>query len=74
VQASLIALASFFGLIMLRIGLRPWLTGTTSPFHAYVDVVTDAFMLFFLGFACAQAAEMFIRGRALLAANTRVAG
>jgi hypothetical protein len=74
VQASLIALASFFGLIMLRIGLRPWLTGTTSPFHAYVGVVTDAFMLFFLGFACAQAAEMFIRGRALLAANTRVAG
>jgi hypothetical protein len=69
VQASLIALASFFGLILLRIGLRPWLTSATSPVHAYVGVVTDAFILFFAGFACAQAAEMFIRGRALLSAS-----
>jgi hypothetical protein len=69
VQASLIALASFFGLILLRVALRPWLTSATSPVHAYVGVVTDAFILFFAGFACAQAAEMFIRGRALLAAN-----
>jgi hypothetical protein len=69
VQASLIALASFFGLIMLRMGLRPWLTSATSPMHAYVGVVTDAFILFFVGFACAQATEMFIRGRALLAAS-----
>jgi Protein of unknown function (DUF1453) len=68
VQASLIALASFFGLIMLRMGLRPWLTSATSPVHAYVGVVTDAFILFFVGFACAQSTEMFIRGRALLAA------
>ncbi|MEO8308854.1 MAG: DUF1453 domain-containing protein [Pseudomonadota bacterium] len=70
VHASLIALASFFGLIILRIALRPWLTGATSPFHAYIGVVTDAFILFFLGFACAQATEMFIRGRALLAARS----
>ena len=69
VKASLIALASFFGLIILRIALRPWLTGATSPLHAYVGVVTDAFILFFAGFACAQAAEMFIRGRALLSAQ-----
>jgi hypothetical protein len=69
VQASLIAMASFFGLILLRMALRPWLTGATSPVHAYVGVVTDAFILFFAGFACAQATEMFIRGRALLAAS-----
>jgi hypothetical protein len=69
VQASLIALASFFGLILLRLALRPWLTSATSPVHAYVGVVTDAFILFFAGFACAQATEMFIRGRALLAAS-----
>jgi hypothetical protein len=50
--------------------LRPWLTGATSPVHAYVGVVTDAFILFFAGFACAQATEMFIRGRALLAASS----
>lgn len=55
----------------LRIALRPWLTSATSPVHAYVRVVTDAFILFFAGFACAQAAEMFIRGRALLSAGAR---
>jgi hypothetical protein len=70
VHASLIAMASFFGLIVLRIAIRPWLTGATSPLHAYVGVVTDAFMLFFAGFVCAQATEMFIRGRALLSAPT----
>ena len=70
VQASLLAMASFFGLIMVRIALRPWLTSATSPLHAYVGVVTDAFILFFAGFACAQASEMFIRGRALLSAST----
>ncbi len=70
VHASLIATASFFGLIILRIGLRPWLTGASSPLHAYVGVVTDAFMLFFAGFVCAQATEMYIRGRALLSAPT----
>jgi hypothetical protein len=69
VQASLVAMASFFGLIMLRIALRPWLTSATSPLHAYVGVVTDGFILFFAGFACAQAAEMSIRGRALLSAS-----
>jgi Protein of unknown function (DUF1453) len=69
VQASVIALAIFFGLILVRVALRPWLTGATSPVHAYVGVVTDAFMLFIAGFACAQATEMFIRGRALLAAS-----
>ena len=62
-------MASFFGLIMVRIALRPWLTSATSPLHAYVGVVTDAFILFFAGFACAQAAEMFIRGRALSSAS-----
>ena len=69
VKASLIALASFFGLILLRMALRPWLMSATSPLHAYVGVATDAFILFFVGFACAQSAEMFIRGRALLAAG-----
>jgi hypothetical protein len=69
VQASLVAMASFFGLIMLRIALRPWLTGATSPLHAFVGVATDAFILFFAGFACAQATEMFNRGRALLSAS-----
>jgi hypothetical protein len=67
VKASVLALASFFGLILLRMALRPYLTGTTSPVHAYVGVVTDGFILFFVGFSCARATEMFIRGRALLA-------
>jgi hypothetical protein len=66
VKASLLAMVTFFGLIIARMALRPWLMSTTSPVHAYVGVVTDAFILFFVGFACAQAAEMFIRGRALL--------
>jgi len=66
VKASLLAMATFFGLILLRMALRPWLMSATSPVHAYVGVITDAFILFFAGFACAQAAEMFIRGRALL--------
>jgi hypothetical protein len=69
VKASLIAMATFFGLIIARMALRPWLTSATSPVHAYIGVVTDAFILFFVGFACAQAAEMFIRGRALLSGS-----
>ena len=66
VKASLLAMVTFFGLIAARMALRPWLMSATSPVHAYVGVVTDAFILFFVGFACAQAAEMFMRGRALL--------
>lgn len=69
VKASLIAMVTFFGLIIARMALRPWLTSATSPVHAYIGVVTDAFILFFMGFACAQAAEMFIRGRALLSGS-----
>lgn len=67
VKASLVAIAVFFGLILLRMALRPWLTGASSPFHAYVGVVTDAFILFIVGFYIARAVEMFLRGRALLA-------
>jgi Protein of unknown function (DUF1453) len=66
VKSSLIATASFVGLILLRMALRPWLTGASSPVHAYVGVVTDSFMLFIVGFYGARAIEMFIRGRALL--------
>ncbi|MEO6078636.1 MAG: hypothetical protein ABIQ86_02510 [Steroidobacteraceae bacterium] len=68
VKASLIAMTIFFGLILLRMGLRPWLTGATSPLHAYVGIVTDGSILFIVGFYIARAAEMFIRGRALLSA------
>jgi len=66
VKASLLAMATFFGLIIARMALRRWLMSSASPMHASVGVITDAFILFFVGFACAQAAEMFIRGRALL--------
>jgi hypothetical protein len=68
VKYSAIAQAIFIGVILVRVGLRSWLTGSTSPVHAYAAVVTDAFILFFVGFACAQATEMFIRARALLRA------
>lgn len=66
VKYSAIAQAIFIGVILLRVGLRSWLTGADSPVHAYAAVVTDAFILFFVGFATAQAIEMFIRARALL--------
>ena len=66
VKYSAIAQIIFIGVILLRVGLRSWLTGSNSPVHAYAAVVTDAFILFFVGFACAQATEMFIRARALL--------
>ena len=66
VKYSAIAQAVFMGVILLRLGLRSWLTGEASPVHAYAAVVTDAFILFFVGFASAQAAEMYIRARALL--------
>jgi hypothetical protein len=66
VKASLLAIATFFGIIMARMALRPWLMAADSPLHAYIGLVTDAFILFFVGFACANATEMFIRGRALL--------
>lgn len=66
VKYSAIAQAIFMGVVLVRLGLRSWLTGEASPVHAYAAVVTDAFILFFVGFACAQAAEMFIRARALL--------
>jgi hypothetical protein len=69
VQASVWALASFIAVILLRIGLRRWLTGNDSPLHAYVGVVTDGFLLFVVGFYSAQAVEMFLRGRALLLAS-----
>jgi len=68
VKASVVAMVVFFGLIILRLGLRQWLTGETSPVHAYVNVVTDGFILFIVGFYIARAVEMFLRGRALLAA------
>ena len=68
VKASVLAIAIFFGLILLRVGLRSWLTADGSPLHAYVAVTTDAFLVFFVGLVGAQSAEMFIRGRALLAA------
>jgi hypothetical protein len=67
VKASIIALAVFFGLILVRVALRPSLTGATSPVHAYVGVVTDCFIVVIVGFYIAQATEMFMRGRALLA-------
>lgn len=74
VKASTWAVATFLAIILLRMGLRPWLTGDASPLHAYVAVVTDGFLLFILGFYAARAAEMFIRGRALLqAAQQRTA-
>ena len=68
VKASVLAIAIFFGLILLRMGLRSWLTADGSPLHAYVAVTTDAFLTFFVGLVGAQSAEMFIRGRSLLAA------
>jgi len=68
VKYSAIAQAVFVGVILLRVGLRSWLTGADSPVHAYAAVVTDAFILFFVGFASAQAIEMFVRARALLRA------
>jgi hypothetical protein len=71
VRASVWALASFFAVVLLRVGLRRWLTGAESPLHAYVNVVTDCFLLFIVGFYSARAIEMFLRGRALLAARLR---
>lgn len=68
VRASMWAVAAFLALVLLRVALRPWLTGAASPVHAYVGMVTDGFLLFFVGLASARAAEMFIRGRALVAA------
>jgi hypothetical protein len=69
VKASVWALASFFAVVLLRVGLRSWLTGTDSPLHAYVNLVTDCFLVFIVGFYSARAIEMFLRGRALLAAR-----
>jgi hypothetical protein len=69
VKASAWAVAAFLGVLTLRLVLRPWLTSTGSPLHDYVGVVTDAFLLFIVGFYGARACEMFIRGRALLAAR-----
>ncbi len=68
VKASIWAMAAFLGILLLRMGLRPWLTGANSPMHAYVGVVTDGFLLFIVGFYSAQATEMFLRGRGLLQA------
>jgi hypothetical protein len=70
VKYSGIAQAIFIGVILARVGLRSWLTGSDSPVHAYAAVVTDAFILFFVGFASAQAIEMFIRARSLLRVST----
>jgi hypothetical protein len=69
VKASVWAILVFLAVILLRLGLRTWLLGTDSPLHAYLGVITDAFLLFIVGFYGARAAEMFIRGRALLAAH-----
>ncbi|MEJ0100838.1 MAG: hypothetical protein WDO12_14480 [Pseudomonadota bacterium] len=68
VKASIWAMAAFFGVVLLRIGLRPWLTSANSPVHAYIGVVTDGFLLFVVGLYAAQATEMFLRGRSLLQA------
>jgi hypothetical protein len=69
VKASTWALVTFFGVLLLRMGLRPLLTDENSPVHAYVGVITDGFLLFLVGFYLARATEMFIRGRALLQAS-----
>jgi len=69
VKASVWAMVAFLAVLVLRMGLRPWLTGADSPVHAYVGVVTDGFLLFIVGFYGARATEMFIRGRALLLAT-----
>jgi tellurite resistance protein TehA-like permease len=76
VQPSFWAMAVFFAVLMLRLALRPWLMGANSPVHAYVSVVTDAFLVFLAGMYGARATEMFIRGRALLqqASRTQSAG
>jgi hypothetical protein len=68
VKASILALIVFFGIIALRIGLRPWLMASTSPLHNYVGMVTDSFLVFIVGFYAARSIEMYVRGRALLAA------
>ncbi len=70
VKASLWATLAFFALIMLRLGVRTWLMGAHSPLHDYLGAITDAFLLFIVGFYGARAAEMYIRGRALLAAHS----
>jgi len=72
VKYSAIAQALFIGIILARVGLRSWLTGSSSPVHAYTAIVTDAFILFFVGFASAQATEMFIRARTLLRAPAQL--
>jgi hypothetical protein len=68
VKASTWAAALFLAIILLRMGLRSWLTAGASPLHAYLAVATDGFLLFALGFYAARATEMFIRGRTLLQA------
>ena len=69
VKASRWGLITLFGIILLRMALRPWLTGPDSPVHVNVGVVTDGFILFIAGFYAARSTEMFIRGRALLASR-----
>lgn len=66
VKASMWAILFIFAVILVRVGLRTWLLGTDSPLHAYLGVATDALLLLIVGFYGARAAEMFIRGRALL--------
>jgi len=68
VKASVWGLVTFLAVVLLRAALRPWLTGGASPLHAYLGVITDALLLFPAAFYCARAAEMHIRGSALLRA------
>ena len=69
VKASRWGMITLLGIILVRMALRPWLTGPDSPLHASVGLVTDGFVLFIAGFYVARSAEMFLRGRALLASR-----
>lgn len=69
VKASRWGMITLLGIILVRMALRPWLTGPDSPLHASVGLVTDGFVLFIAGFYAARSAEMFVRGRALLASR-----
>ena len=69
VKASRWGMLTLLGIILVRMALRPWLTGPDSPVHASVGLVTDGFILFIAGFYAARSTEMFLRGRALLASR-----
>lgn len=67
-KPSPLGLILIVGLLIARRSLDAYLIANAEAWHLNAVAVTDAFMLFAVGLVVVQRIEMFVRGRAIMAA------